>query len=752
MPSFLIRPWQSWKSAKAIAFLAVLALAIGVGSATAIYTVINALLLRPIPYANGARFVSVLGASFDDPSGMSAFNMKDALEVQEQARSFDLFGLLVFTDYNLTAPGEPQHLQGAAVSPSLVNGLGVNPQLGHWFRETTEPSAVLSHALWSRLGSDTRIIGKRVTLNGRAYTVTGVMPTGFNLPLAGPYSEAQMDLWLPLDPLRQENRDRGIFFCYAKLRTGVTLAQASAEVKRIAADIAKRAPASHPGFTARVDDLHQLITKDIRPILLLLLGGAEFLLLIACANVGGLLVTRSVARARETAVRVALGAGMRQLAAQYFLEGLFVAILGAAAGLLLSFVVLRMIVAFGSGQTARLNDITMDWRVFAFAFGTALLATLLASMAPLWQAARMLPNEVLNEGVRGSAGARSRKLSRSLVVGEIALAFVLLSLSTVLVAELYRLLHVSPGFDSDHLLTFKLTISPETIPGKQSQVAYQDRLVRALQAVPGVAGAGFANQLPLDGCCFTTTLYPEGGSTEVHAADRVSFLPVNPGYIPAMRIPLRRGRILGDRDNGESPLPAVIDQAAAKRYWPNRDPVGLMGRLGSPKGDAFQVIGIVGDVKNNGLDNSSVPQIFFSASVITWNPLKFVVRSQMPARSLVPAILKAIHNVNPAQPIDEIRMMSDVVKDSLSLKRGASYVMTFFALDRAADRHHRRIWRSLLFRAAADCGVRNSHGAGRAAPRSAAPGGGRRVQDGRLGDRHRLRCIHRGYLAAGAKF
>ena len=201
MAWLISRPWQSWKSAKAVAFLVVLALAIGIGSATAIFTVINALLLKPIPFEHGERFVSLLGASFDSPNDMSSLTLKDALQYQQQTRSFDVFGWLMFADYNLTAPGEPQHLYGVKVTPSLVNGLGVNPLLGNWFRNAAEPRAVLSYSLWKRLGGGSAIIGKPVTLNGHVFTISGVMPPSFNLPLAGPYSERQMDLWLPLDPL-----------------------------------------------------------------------------------------------------------------------------------------------------------------------------------------------------------------------------------------------------------------------------------------------------------------------------------------------------------------------------------------------------------------------------------------------------------------------------------------------------------------------------------------------------------------------
>jgi predicted permease len=680
MAPFLLQAWQSWKSAKATAFLVVVAFTAGIGSATAIYAVIHSLLLKPLPYAHGERFVSLLGASFDDPDPMFGLNLEDVREYQQRMRSFDLFGWMTFPNYNLTAPGQPQYLNGVGVTPGLANGLGVNPRMGQWFRDLSGgPVAVISDGLWLRLGADPAIVGKTITLSGRIYTVTGVMPPGFNLPLAGAYSETQADVWVPLDPSGAgQDRGSGVNFCYARLRPGTTVAQADAEEKRIAREIASRGPAPDKNRTARVDGLHDLTTKEIKPILWLLFGAAILLLLITCANVGGLLLARSVSRARETAVRVALGAGLRQLALQYFLEGLLVSLPGAAGGLLFSFVLVRMLVAFGSGASARVTSIAMDWGVMGFAIGTAFAACALTSMAPLWQAARTLPNDVLSEGVRASAGARSRRLSRTFVVSEVALAFVLLAVSTVLVAELYRLTRVWPGFDPANLLTFQLSFGAEGIPGKPTQFAYQTRLLDAVQVIPGVNGAGVVNQLPLN-CCLSTTIYREGASPRPSTGERVVFLPVSRDYFRTMGIPLRRGRLLTEHDNPEKLLPVVINQAAVKRYWPDREPVGAFGHFDHPKGGRFQVVGVVGDVKNGGLDSPTVPEIYLHSAVAPMNPMHFVVRSALPPKMLIPAVRRAIRNVNPAQPIHEVKMMSEIVRESVSLKLVASSVMAFFA-------------------------------------------------------------------------
>src|ERR1022692_3276372 len=681
MSPFVWQAWQSWKSAKATALLAVVAFTVGIGSATAIYAVIHSLLLKPLPYAHGERFVSLLGGSLNDPVSRSSLNLNDVREYRDRMRSFDAFGWMRFIHYNLTAPGEPRFLNGIGVTPALANSLGVNPRLGRWFRDFAEgPVAVISNGLWLRLGSDPAIVGRTITLSGGIYTVTGVMPPGFNLPLAGTRDESLIDVWVPLDPSGLgQDRNTGDNFCYARLRPGVTVAQADAEAKRIAREIAQREPATRQNYTAHVDGIRDLTTRDIKPVLWLLFGAALLLLLITCANVGGLLLARSVARARETAVRVALGAGLRQLALQYFLEGLLVSLPGAAGGLLFGFALVRVLVGFGSAGTTRVDQIAMDWPVMGFAIATAFAACALTSMAPLWQAARTLPNEVLSEGVRASAGARSGRLSRSFVVAEVALAFVLLAVGTVLVTELYHVTRVSPGFNPNHLLTFQLTFATEGIPGKPSQFAYQTRLLDAVEAIPGVVGAGVVDQLPLD-CCLSTAIFQEGASPKPSTGEPVAYLPVSRDYFRTMGIPLRRGRLLTEHDNNEKLLPVVINQAAVKRYWPDRDPIGVFGHFISPKGGRFQEVGVVGDVKNKGLDIATVPDIYMHSPVAPITPMYFAVRSALPPATLVPAVRRAIRNVNPAQPIYEVKMMSQRVRESVFLKVLASSVMAFFAL------------------------------------------------------------------------
>ncbi|MGH9630994.1 MAG: FtsX-like permease family protein, partial [Bryobacteraceae bacterium] len=456
--------------------------------------------------------------------------------------------------------------------------------------------------------------------------------------------------------------------------------QAEADVKRVAAGIAKQDPASHPAYTASLLSLRDTVITGIRPTLLLLFAAAGLLLLITCANVAGLLLARSVVRAHETAIRVAIGAGQRQLALQYFMEGLLVSLAGAAAGVLLSIALVRVIVNMAAEFIPRADQIAIDWTVLLFALGAACLASALSSLAPLWQAMRTLPNEALTDEVRSSAGARSRRLSRSLVIAEIALAFTLLAVSAVLIHHLGNLTRVWPGFDPNHLLTFQLTLG-DTISSKgEKRVPHQIRLTQALESIPGVNGVAFVNQLPLAGCCFSTTIYPEGQPVNPNSSQGISFLPVSPGYFETMRIPLRSGRLLTYHDTNDKILFAVINQTAARHYWPDRNPIGAYGHLASPTGSRFQVVGVVGDVRNNGLDEPTIAEIYLLSTAAAVNPMHFVVRSPRPAEALLPDIRRAIENLDPAQPIHNVATMQEIVRKSVTLERAGSFMMTFFAL------------------------------------------------------------------------
>jgi predicted permease len=459
MTAVLSQAVRSWRGARAIALLATIAFAVGIGSTTAIYTVVNAVMLAPLPYANGDRFVALYGARFSEPKQFSSSTFRDLQQYQQRTTSFDAFGWFRLGEFNLSAPGEPQHVGAVSATPSLVQSLGVSPIVGQWFTDDT--GAVISNRLWRRLGAERTIVGRGMTLDGRALTITGVMPPGFRLPVSGPGGEGfESDVWTHLDPEgRGSNPEAGYYFAYARRKPGVTLAQAEAEVKNVAAEIAKLDPASHPSYTARLVDLRDASVAGIRPTLILLFAAAALLLLITCANVAGLLLARAVARARETATLVALGISHRQLALRYFVEGLLVSLAGAAAGIVASAALVRLVISIGSDFVPHADEITMDWTALLFALAMAVVTSVLCSVAPLWQAARTAPIDVLSAGVRTSASARVRRLSQSLVIAEIALVFTLLAVSAALIGHLRTLARTSPGFEADHVLTFSVGLA-----------------------------------------------------------------------------------------------------------------------------------------------------------------------------------------------------------------------------------------------------------------------------------------------------
>jgi predicted permease len=673
----LAHVWRSWKNAKGVALLAVVAFAVGIGAATAIFTVINVVMLKPLPYPEGDRFVALYGARTNEPGRYSSSNVPDLLEYQARTTSFDVFGWFRLGNFNLTAPGEPQYLSGASIAPSLARNLGP-PRLGQWF--TDARGAVISSSLWTRLGSDPDIVGKPITLDDRQLVVTGVMSPDFRFPIFGTTTaRLESDVWVYLDPSGQGQGARdGFYFSNARRKPGVSLAQAQADVTRVAAEIARLDPASHPMYTAAVVDLRQHTLSDLRSTLLLLFAAAGVLLLIACANVATLLLARSVARSRETAVRVALGAGRGHLALSYLAEATAVSLSGAVAGVAISLALVRVIAVAGSEYLPNADEIAIDWRVLAFSLGVGFLASALASLAPLWHAIRTPPTAVLTAGVRASAGGQVRKLSQALVVAEIALAFTLLAVSVILVAHLRNLGRVPTGLETDGLLTFELA-APARVIASKSLVPFQKRLIEALEAIPGVTSAALVNQLPLDGCCMGGTVHAPGMPPE-HESRRVSFMFVTPGFLPTMGVPLRAGRFLTEADTREDLLSVVVNQAAVNRYWPNRNPIGASGRLNRADGDPFEVVGVVGDVHNDGLNKAPEAEVYLSATMIPVNPMNMIVRSSIPPEQIISDVRRAVQSVDGTLAVHNARTMNDIVRDSLQLERVSSLMMVFFAI------------------------------------------------------------------------
>ena len=669
----LARAWRSWQRAKTVGLLAAAALAIGIGAATAIYSVVNAVMVKPLPLPEGDRFVALFEGTLLDPNRIGTLSHEDVEVFRQRSHSFDVFGWYRGSGQNLVFDGEPHHVAGLRLTQDLADNLGVSPLIGRWFSDPT--GVVLSHALWRRLGSDQAIVGKPITLDGVSYTVSGVMPAHFRFPVndVGP-AGGRPDVWMQLDP-----NEGAQYFVYARRKPGVTFSAARDDLRRVAAEIAADAPATHQSFTAAVWDLRETVTKEIRPTLLLLFGGAGLLFLITCANAAGLLLTRAVARARETATRVALGAGRWQLAGQFFVEGLLVALAGAAGGVVLALTLTPAIVSMAADYLPRADQVAVDWTVLLFAVAAAGLASALSSLAPLWQALRTAPADALGEGVRASASARTRRVSRWLVLAEMAFAFGLLAVSATLLLNLRQLTRTAPGFQPDGLTTFIVSVPGTIAHREETRIPYQRRVLDAIGAVAGVERVAFATSIPLDGCCNGASIYPEGRQIDPTQSQRTSLVAASPGYFETMRIPLIRGRVLTDRDLSRDPMLAVISQATARQYWGGDDPIGTFGRFNSPQGARFQVIGVVGDVQNDGLGKPSVPEIYISTTIQSIETMHIVVRSSRTATSLSPDVRTAIRAIDAEQPVYGFRGMDAVVASSTTLERVASLMTTFFA-------------------------------------------------------------------------
>jgi putative ABC transport system permease protein len=675
--------WASWKTAPGVAVLAVVAFAVGIGSATAIFTVINGVLLRPLPYPSGERFVSVYGARTTQPGVFLGMSVPELHDYQQQTTSFDAFGWFRTGRFQLTAPGEPRFVPGAAVTPALARQLG-SPLLGQWFAD--DSGVVISSALWRRLGGGRDIIGSAITLDERRYTVSGVMPPAFQLPVAGTaMGRGDSEVWIPLVPSPSDtNRNSAPYFAYARRKPGVSLEQAQADVRRVAVTVAAIDRQRYQFYTADAANLRERISPVLRATLWILLGGAALLLLIGCANVATLLLARAVVRARETAIRVALGASRRQLALRYFAEGALVSVAGAAAGVGLSGVLVRYILAAASEFVPRVDEIGVDWKVLGFTVAVAVATGVLAGLAPLWQAMRPAPNAVLSEGVRASAGAPARRLSKALVVAEIALAFTLLTTSVILVVHLRNLGRVSLGFDPDGLVAFELTLPRRTPEARRSE---QERLMDAIRQTSGVTGVTFASQLSGLGCRGATSLSVDGRPPDA-AEQRACLIQTTPDFFSTLRIPLREGRVLNQSDSevlkqSDPPremLRMVINETAARAYWADRNPIGTFARFTGPNGYRLEVVGVVGDVRNNGLNKPPQPEIYVSASVLPVNPMNVVVRSDLPPDQLIAAVRRTIRQADPTMAMEDVRTMNAAVRDTLQLERLSSLVMTFFGL------------------------------------------------------------------------
>jgi putative ABC transport system permease protein len=663
---------------------AVLTLALGIGANTAIFSVVNAVLVRPLPYRDAGRLVLVwqIEPQFDS----APVTTDDFLAWKEQHDIFDAMaaGTEGLSRASLTGVGEAEAVRSAPVSAGLMEMLGVQPSLGRVMRPDEDVPghdtvAILSYGLWeSRFGSDPQIVGKTLTLDGKTRTIIGVMPRGFVFPRIW---TIKPDLWIPLAPSGAEGPGHWLYVI-AHLKPGVTFQQAQTAIKAVAERRAKLRPESNKDIGARVEGLRDYLVGDFRPRILVLFGVVGFVLLIACANVANLQLARTTARERELAVRTALGAGCIRLLRQLLTENLLLSVLGGAAGLLVALWAKVFLLSLSPPDYfPRASEINISPRVLAFTLGISILAGVLFGLFPAFRSFRIDLNESLKEGTRSlTENLRSRRTRSAVVVTQLSLAFILLVGAGLMIRSLQKLADVNLGFETANVLTMEVDL-PEfryTKP-EQALTFYQDALTR-IQSLPGVRAAAFTSQLPLGGGP-NGTIQVEGAPQTPGFGEGPLVQPteVTQDYFRVLGILLLRGRTFTPADTPSSTPVCVVNAALANHFWPGRDPVGKRLRF---SGDStwLEVVGVVGNSRRWSLFEEAMPEVYFPYVLSPDIHMKLAVRTATDPQGLVRALRAQISAVNSNVPVYAVTTMQQAVSDSTAGHRYLTLLMAMFAL------------------------------------------------------------------------
>ena len=669
--------------------VAVIALALGIGANSAIFSVVNTVLLSPLPYDEPERLVMVWeddtkhGYPNDTPAAANYVDWR------EQNKVFEGMAALADQSYNLTGSGDPERIDGKRVNANLFELLGVAPLHGRAFAaEEDRPGAnkvvILSHALWQRrFGSDAGVVGQALTLNGEGHTVVGVMPASFQFP------DREAEMWVPIAFTQQEaaNRGRHYLKVVARLKRGVSLEQARAEMSTIAARLQQQFPEQNTDLGASVEPLHEHLVGDIRPALLVLLGAVGLVLLISCANVANLLLARAAVRQKEIALRTALGASRMRLIRQFLTESVLLAAFGGVIGLLLAVWGVTLLKTFIPENISQVKAINVDTRVLVFTVLVTLLTGLVFGLAPAAQASKFNLNETLKEGGRDAAAARGGNFVRGLlVVAEVAISLVLLVGAGLLINSFLRLRSVDPGFRTDNLLTMSVVLPQQKYPDQARRTAFYTDMLRRVEALPGVHSAGVTNWIPLvmQGDSIGVTI--EGQPVPVPGQGKPPVLVtrvVSPGYFGTMGIQLLEGRVFEEgKDRVDSPCVIVIGEAVARRYWPGESALGKRiapGRVESDE-DWCQVVGVVKDVRQRELASEPIPLAYFTYEQAGFfAPRYLVVKTAADPQALAGTVRKTVWEVDKDQPVSNVNTMEGVLSESIARQRFSTLLLGIFA-------------------------------------------------------------------------
>ena len=673
---------RSFRKSPGFTFTALLTVALGVGANTAIFSVVNGVLLRPLPLGEPERVVLVghRYTKINLETGVSAIGFR---YYHDQNRVFEKSAAFTGWEANLANGGEPERLLGQRVTSEYFAALGLQPLIGRAFtrdeeQEGADKVVILSEALWARdFGRDRGILNKTIVVNGEAHTVVGVSRNGFR------FGTEETDIWKPL--AFTKDQISGCWGCewlgmVARLKPGMTAAAVNGDLDRITKLVIAMPGSFRDGnWLLYSKSATEQVVGNVRPALLVLMGAVAFVLLIACANLANLLLARATARQREIAIRTAMGAGRGRLARQLLTESILLSTIGGGAGLLLAWGAVRGLVASNPVNLPRMDAVGIDGRVLAFTAGVTVLLGFLFGLAPAVQAARPALTGMLKDGLRASHRGGLRSM---LVVAEVALALVLLIGAGLMLKSFRRWIAVDPGFRAERVLTFGVSLPNATYGKPEQQIAFFDRLRQGIAALPGVEAVGGNEALPMSNANWTRSFQVEGYQPPANTSGPWGdFRVATPGYFETMGIPLKRGRTFDETDQAGGRRVAVVDEVLAKKYWPGQDPIGK--RVGfQSRGDSvawLDIVGVVGHVMQNSPTDDEHTQLYQVFSQAPFTQVGLAVRTRGDPLSLVPAIRRLVLSIDPQQPIFDVKPMEERVSGSSAQPRFLSLLLGLFA-------------------------------------------------------------------------
>ena len=676
------------RKSSSFSLIVVLTLGLGIGANTAIFSLVNGILLRPLPYQNPDRLTMVWEKSRDgspDNVGYATY-----LDWKTQNKSFEQ--LAVYSSWQpVLQIGESEQLNGLRVTSNYFRTLGVHPEIGRDFlpeedAPNTNKVVILSHSLWQRkFNSDRNIVGKPINMNATQYVVVGVLPAGYQSLMSQDPRGGTVEIWRVLGyDISQPWACRTChhLVAIARLRDGVALAQANAEMDTISATLTKAYPKEYDDSGVILTPIHDQLLGPASEPLYILLGAVSFVLLVACANLANLLLARATNREREVAVRAALGATRGRIIRQLVAENAVLGLLGAAVGLIPAYWTPKLLTVVGAGDLPRLDRVQLDWRVLVYTAGVALFTAIATSLAPAYRLSNTDVQDCLKEGVRAGGNIAGRRFRDLLIVSEVALSLTLLIGAGLLLRSLGRLLVVSPGFDPSHVLSMQTTVLGQRFNDNQLVRQYFAGAVERLRALPGVQSAAAASQIPLAGNMDRYGFHAEGkiraNPEEDPSAERYC---ITPGFLETMRIPLLRGRDISSADTATAPQVLLIAETTARRMWPGEDPIGKRVKLGGVDNPWWTVVGVTGDVHHVGLD--AVPDMQMYVPHQQWpfpdSLMVFVVRTGGAPAAISSAAQQAIHSLDPTQPISRITPLESYISLSMQGRRVALILIGTFA-------------------------------------------------------------------------